>query len=82
VVDDVYVGAEGEAFQACDDAERLGIEGVRSADSFLQYARENDFCVCRTVLGQFDPTEIADTGVTYRPTSNAGEAMGENSVTI
>lgn len=48
VIDDMYVGAESEAFQACDDAERLGIEGIRATNGFFEYAREDDFGVGRT----------------------------------
>lgn len=50
MINDVYVCAESEAFQACDDAERLGIEGVRATNGFFEYAREDDFCVGRAKL--------------------------------
>jgi hypothetical protein len=53
VVDDVYVGAESEAFYACNNAQRLGVEGVRTADGLFQYARQNDFSIGRPVLRQF-----------------------------
>jgi hypothetical protein len=48
MVDDVYVGAESEAFQASNDAKRFGVKGIGATDGFLEDAREDDFSICGT----------------------------------
>jgi len=48
MVDDMYVGAKGETFQACDYAQRFGIERIRTANGFFEDSRKNDFCICRS----------------------------------
>jgi hypothetical protein len=52
VVDDVYVCAQGEAFDTCDNAQGLGVESVRAADGLFQYSRQNNFSIGRPAWGQ------------------------------
>lgn len=85
MINDVDVGSQCKAFQARDNAQRFGVERVRTADGFLKDPREDDFRVC----GSMDSVRCFWRGKTlcgwskaYRPTSNAGDAIGENSVMI
>jgi hypothetical protein len=52
VVNDVYVCAQGEAFDTRDNAQGLGVEGVRAADGLFQYSRQNNFSIGGPVWGQ------------------------------
>jgi hypothetical protein len=83
MVDDVHVRTKSEAFRPSNNTKRFGIKGVRATDCFLKYAREDDFGVCRTsnlIRNRTVGDRILEGA--YRPTSKAGEAIGENSVTI
>jgi hypothetical protein len=48
MVDNVDVGSKSKAFEARDDAQRLSIERVRTANGFLKDSREDDFGICRS----------------------------------
>lgn len=82
MVDDVDVCAKGEAPEACDDAERFCVERIGPANSFLEYSRENYFCVGGPGSAISCAQAYSQGSMTDRPTSKAGDAMGENSVMI
>lgn len=56
MVNDVHVGAEGEALETCDDAQRFCVERIGTPDGFLEDARENNLSVGGSVFEGLETT--------------------------
>jgi hypothetical protein len=48
MIDDVYIRTESKALRASNDTERFGVKSVGTTDGLFEYARKDDFSICRT----------------------------------